>query len=173
MEVVDPRKKVALIACKGCKWITPHPNSTRRYSTSKMGPHLDDCSVHRLAKRKTIAERLAEQAKRPYMDTKMTSAKLTEKVMNAAIQSNLSWSSATNPAWSSLLHEAWPELNIPNRCSLPALLETKANEARDDLKSRLLLNKTKISLALDGWSVKDMSFQGTHSCIGHRPDCAA
>ena len=171
MEVVDHKKKVAFIACKGCKWTTPHPNSTKRYSTTKMQPHLDECTVYNFAKKKTITDRLIEQGQRPFMDTKMTTAKLTHRVMNAAIHSNLSWSSATNPAWSGLLQEAWPDLDIPNRRSVAALLDKKAKEGREDLKERLRLNGSKISLALDGWSVKDMSFQGTAPCIGQTPHC--
>jgi hypothetical protein len=172
MEVIDHKKKVAYIACKGCKWATPHPNSTKRYSTTKMQPHLDECAVYNFAKKKTITDRLIEQGRRSFMDTKMTSAKLTHRVMNAAIQSNLSWSSATNPAWSSLLQEAWPDLDIPNRRTVAALLEQKAKEGREDLKQRLLCNDSKISLALDGWSVKEMSFQGTTPCIRQRLDRA-
>lgn len=91
----------------------------------------------------------------------MTSMKLTECVMNAAVQSNLSWNSATNPAWSALLQEAWPDIKVPDRRALPAMLEMKAKEAKDDLKDRLHRNDSKVSLALDGWSTNNASYQGT------------
>jgi hypothetical protein len=161
MEVIDFKKKLPLIACKACKWVTPHPNSTKQYSTSKMRPHLNECPIHVARKKKTIAEHLAEQAKRRYVDTKMTTSKLTERVLNAAVQSNLSWNSATNPAWSALLQDAWPDVKPPERRSLPAMLEKKAKAAREDLKERLRRNDSKISLALDGWSVNNTSYQGT------------
>jgi hypothetical protein len=161
MEVVDPKRKLPFVACKACKWVTPHPNSTKRYSTSKMRPHLDECNAYQSRNKMTVSDQLIAQAKRPYIETKMTSMKLTECVMNAAVQSNLSWNSATNPAWTALLQEAWPDVKVPDRRALPAMLENKAKEARDDLKDRLHCNDSKVSLALDGWSVNNTSYQGT------------
>jgi hypothetical protein len=161
IEVVDPKRKLPFIACKACKWVTPHPNSTKRYSTSKMRPHLDECGAYQARNKKRITDHLIAQAQRPYLDTTMTSTKLTERVMNAAVQSNLSWNSATNPAWCALFQEAWPDVKVPDRRSLPALLEKKAKEARSDLKARLGCNESKVSLALDGWSANSTSYQGT------------
>jgi len=65
----------------------------------------------------------------------------------------------------SLLKQAFPNLHLPDRRALPRLLEQRAAAARADLKTRLLLNDSKISLALDGWtsSATNVSFQGTRS----------
>lgn len=149
------------MACKACKWVTPHPNLDAYYSTSKMVAHLKECVKYTAQQKKSIVDKLVEQAQNPYMATKMTSSKLTEDVLNAAVYSNLSWVSATNPHWTKLWAKAWPDVVPPTRKSLPALLTAKAAESRADLKGRLRLNDSKISLALDGWSVGHMSFQGT------------
>ena len=92
----------------------------------------------------------------------MTSQKLIEAVLNGAIHSNMSFRAATNPVWMSLLKQAFPNLHIPDRRALPRLLEQQATAAQSDLKARLLLNDSKISLALDGWtsSATNVSFQG-------------
>jgi hypothetical protein len=163
MDVIDPSKpknEAPCVACKACKWVTSHPNLDARYSTSKMVSHLRECKRYIARQDKTAIDLLVEQAQAPYRATKMTNAKLTEDVLNAAVYSNLSWTSATNPHWTKLWAKAWPKVVPPSRKSLPALLTAKAAESRADLKARLCLNNSKISLALDGWSVGHMSFQG-------------
>ena len=161
-EAVDPAKKVAHIVCIHCKWIGPHPNRSASRSPGRLGRHLSVCHKYQSTLRKSVVAQLVEQNRRPYIETEMNSQKLTEAVLNGAIQSNISFRAATNPVWMSLLKQGFPNLKIPDRRALPRLLEQRAMEARSDLKTRLSLNDSKISLALDGWtSTTNISFQGT------------
>jgi hypothetical protein len=167
-EVLDPKKNVVRIACKHCFWTTPHPNNNS-YSTSKMGAHLAKCAIFKARKAKSIVDQIIEGGNRPYRETKMTSEKLTERVLNGAIYSNISWNAATNPVWMGLLQDAYPDLKTPDRRALALLLEKKAKEATVDLKKRLRLNDSKVSLALDAWTCRsnNTAFQGiTLSCSG-------
>jgi hypothetical protein len=167
-EGLEPKKNVVRVACKHCFWTTPHPNN-HSYSTSKMGSHLAGCAIFKGRQAKSIVDQLIEGGNRPYCETKMTSEKLTERVLNGAIYSNISWNAATNPVWMGLLHDAYPHLKTPDRRALALLLERKAREATADLKKRLRLNDSKVSLALDAWTCRsnNTAFQGISlSCIG-------
>ena len=151
--------------CIHCKWIGPHPNRSRSHSPGRLGTHLSTCHKYQATLRKSVIKHLVEQVHLPYVETEMTSQKLIEAVLNGAIHSNMSFRAATNPVWMSLLKQAFPNLHLPDRRALPRLLEQRAAAARADLKTRLLLNDSKISLALDGWtsSATNVSFQGTRS----------
>ena len=171
-ECLEPKKNVVRVACKHCFWTTPHPNN-HGYSTSKMGTHLGRCTVFKARKAKSVVDTLIEGGNRPYRETKMTSEKLTEGVLNGAIYSNISWNAATNPVWMKLLQDAYPNLKTPDRRALALLLEKKAKEATTDLKRRLRLNNSKVSLALDAWTCRsnNTAFQGISpfcQCIGQK-----
>ena len=160
-EAVDPAKKVVHIVCIHCKWIGPHPNRSASHSPGRLGRHLSGCHKYQATLHKSAVEQLVEQNSRPYIETEMNSQKLTEVVLNGAIHSNISFRAATNPVWMSLLKLGFPNIRIPDRRSLPRLLEKRATEARYDLKMQLSLNDSNISLALDGWtSTTNVSFQG-------------
>ena len=91
----------------------------------------------------------------------MTSEKLCESLRRVAIAGNISFRAATNPELIELLSEAWPEVNIPNRKGLKSCLMKVAGHGKSDLKERLLLNKSKISIACDGWkSSNNINFMG-------------
>jgi hypothetical protein len=106
------------------------------------------------------------KAKR-HTDAAMTSEKLCERLLRIAIAGNMSFQAATNPEMIELLSEAWPEIGMPNRKGLKMCLMTLAAHGKSDLKERLLLNQSKISIACDGWkSSNNINFMGTFlSCI--------
>jgi hypothetical protein len=73
----------------------------------------------------------------------------------------ISFRAATNPELIELLSEAWPEVDMPTRKRLKSCLMKVAGHGKSNLKERLLLNKSKISIACDGWkSSNNISFIG-------------
>ena len=167
-EAVDPKAETAHLVCKFCKHVAKHPNCNKHVSPGKLGVHLETCDKYQASQYVSIKERLLAQGNRPYMETKMTTDKLTERVLRGAIYANLSFRAATNPVWMGVLQKAYPDLSMPDRRSLTKCLKKKALEGRNELKTNLLLNDSKISLALDGWtSANNISFQGMYraKCI--------
>jgi hypothetical protein len=97
-----------------------------------------------------------------HTDAVMTTEKLCERLLRIAISGNISFRAATNPEMIELLSEAWPEIDMPNRKGLKKCLMTLAVHGKSDLKERLLLNQSKISIACDGWkSSNNINFMGT------------
>jgi hypothetical protein len=70
-----------------------------------------------------------------------------------------------------LLQDAYPDLKTPDRRALALLLEKKAKEATVDLKRRLRLNDSKVSLALDAWTCRsnNTAFQGISLSLSLSP----
>jgi hypothetical protein len=105
--------------------------------------------------------------KKKHTEVTMTSEKLCERLLRVAIAGNMSFRAATNPEMIELLSEAWPEIDMPNRRGLKNCLMKLAVHGKSDLKERLLLNESKISIACDGWkSSNNINFMGTYlGCI--------
>jgi hypothetical protein len=101
------------------------------------------------------------QKNKTHTEAMMTSEKLCERLLRVAIAGNISFRAATNPELIELLSEAWPEVDMPNRKGLKSCLMKVAGHGKSDLKERLLLNKSKISIACDGWkSSNNINFMG-------------
>ena len=97
-----------------------------------------------------------------YTDAVMTKEKLCERLLRISIAGNISFRAATNPEMIELLSEAWPEIDMPNRKGLKRCLMKLAVHGKSDLKERLLLNQSNVSIACDGWkSSNNINFMGT------------
>jgi hypothetical protein len=84
--------------------------------------------------------------KKNHTEAMMTSEKLCKRLLRVAIAGNLSFQVATNPEMIELLSEAWPDLDMPNHKGLKTYLMKLAVHGESNLKERLLLNKSKISI---------------------------
>jgi hypothetical protein len=105
---------------------------------------------------------MMEAKGKKHTDAVMTSEKLCERLLRVAIAGNISFRAATNPELIELLSEAWPQVEMPNRWALKRCLMKEAERGKNDLKSRLLLNRSRISIACDGWkSSNNINFMGT------------
>ena len=84
----------------------------------------------------------------------MNSDRLCDQVLRIVISGNLSFSQAENPELVALLKNAYSTCNIPNRHSIAARLKKVVKEEQQRLKSVLMDNDSKISLALDAWTAR-------------------
>jgi hypothetical protein len=123
--------------------------------------HLATCLKYQQERKKSVREQMMEQKNKSHTEATMTSEKLCERLLRVAISGNISFRAATNPELIELLSEAWPEVDMPTRKRLKSCLMKVAGHGKSDLKERLLLNKSKISIACDGWkSSNNISFMG-------------
>ena len=99
----------------------------------------------------------------------MTSDRLCESVLKLIVAGNLSFRQAENPALQDLLQEAFPSCTLPTQRSVAQRLKSEAQLARGNLRDRLDMVDSKVSLALDAWHSKvgNMEFLGTTSPISH------
>jgi len=123
--------------------------------------HLAICARYQQDRKKSVREQLMQQKKKTHTEATMTSEKLCERLLRVVIAGNMSFRAATNPEMIELLSEAWPDIDMPSRKGLKTCLMKLAVNGKSDLKERLLLNKSKISIACDGWkSSNNINFMG-------------
>jgi hypothetical protein len=112
-------------------------------------------------KQKTMSDFVSAKGEQPYDEHKMTKDSLSERLLRVTLAGNISFRAATNPELVSLLSEAWPDIDITNRKELQRTLMKVVKHSKSDLKEKLMTNKSKISIVLDGWkSANKIHFQG-------------
>jgi hypothetical protein len=163
-EAIDPAKGTAHVVCKHCNWVSRHPNADSHKSTSTLQKHFAQCFKYKRAKLPKTGDLFDDffnkgQTQQPVM----TSDRLCESVLQVIIVGNLSFRQAENPALQKLLNEGFPSCSLPNPKSVAQRLKSEAQLARGNLRDRLDLVDSKVSLALDAWHSKvgNMEFLGT------------
>jgi hypothetical protein len=160
-DLFEPATGEAYIGCKHCAWNIHHPNRNCHKTPSAIMEHLNKCGGMGKKKQKTISDFVATESEKPYDARMMTKERLSDRLLCVCLSGNISFNAATNPELVSLLSEAWPDIDIPDRKDLKKTLMNVVTQAKSDLKEKLMMNKSKISLALDGWKSKSkIHFQG-------------
>jgi len=160
-----PSDGKAYIGCNTCLWVAKHPNRNRHATPGSITEHLAICTKYQQERKKSVREQLMQQRNKTHTEAKMTSEKLCERLLRVAVAGNMSFRAATNPELIKLLSEGWPDTDMPNRKALKSCLMKLAVNGKSDLKERLLLNKSKISIACDGWkSSNNVNFMGMFLC---------
>ena len=94
----------------------------------------------------------------------MSRDRLKEKVLRVIVSGNLPFAFADNVEFQSLLKDAYPDCPAPTRKSAKDYLQSRADGTREDLKAKLAINDSKVSLVLDAWTTRSShSFLGTVS----------
>jgi hypothetical protein len=80
---------------------------------------VKNCGKHQAREKLSIVQALRAKGERSYIDTKMTSKKLTQRLLPVAVAGNMSFRQTMNPEILSLLEDAYPDLDrYPERRSL-------------------------------------------------------
>jgi hypothetical protein len=94
----------------------------------------------------------------------MNSERLKEKVLRVIVSGNLPFALVDNVEFQSLLKDAYPDCPAPTRKSAKDYLQSRVDRTRDDLKAKLAINDSKVSLVLDAWTTRS-----SHSFLGISP----
>jgi len=92
----------------------------------------------------------------------MTSDRLCELILQIIVVGILSFRQAENPKLQELLALAFPSCDPPNERSVTQRLKSEAQLARGNLRDRVEVINSRMSLALDAWHSKvgNMEFLG-------------
>lgn len=169
-EVLQPptslsNKAKPYVLCNHCRIILCHPNRNAQKSPSSMRKHLRGCTPYQ--KKATSSDNptlleLFNSDRSPVM----SGDRLKEKVLRVIVSGNLPFAFADNVEFQSLLKDAYPNCPAPTRKSAKDYLQSRADGTREDLKAKLAVNDSKVSLVLDAWTSRSShSFLGTLSAF--------
>ena len=141
-----------LVVCKKCGTEYNHPR------VPGSGPSTSSLSKHLKAHRK-------KDANEPKNDTKplnnyfsslnqnrLFESDLKELLLHTAVTCNWPFDQFDNPQFQELLNRGFPAHTLPGRKSITSQLKKSAEEARADIRRRLVENESRVSLALDCWT---------------------
>lgn len=178
--MVNPQLGTPHQICNHCQCIIKHNNLLNGKTPKNLNEHLERCHKYKVWRRANPStdheEYINRTAPKHFLNdyrtsssdilpTKgvMTSVKLCEQVLRIIVAGNLSFSFAENPEFVALLRHAYPDCNIPNRRSVAKALKKAAKDERVALREEMMMNDSKINIALDAWtSNNNIAFLGTY-----------
>lgn len=150
------------VKCKACRMTFKHPGSYKRFPSSTLVRHNEQCPK---AKRARISQTddgsdirsLLEQQSLHDRDpgsTNITETDVKNIVLDFFISGNIPFNQADNPEFKKLMQliKIHGKRVMINRKVIRAQLTANAAMARTDLKKQLATNISRVSLAMDGWT---------------------
>jgi hypothetical protein len=156
--------------CLHCRKIQAHPWKYESKPSGTLKRHLNSCSSYRESQRIGSGSQLSSKnqffpVREESPSQSITKALIDQQVLKFVISANLSFNTVENEYFRELI--SWIKVNnrpaqAPSRKVVHARLSTEAKSAKEDLKTILAANKSKISLAMDCWSSRtNFGFLGT------------
>ncbi len=153
-----------------CRKMQAHPWKYESKPSGILKRHLNNCGPYRESQRIGSGSQASSMTQFfSSGDTTPTSRPITkalidQQVLKFMISANLPFNAVENENFRELI--SWIKVNnrpaqAPSRKIIRARLSTEAKSAKEDLKTILAANKSKISLAIDCWSTRtNFGFMG-------------
>ena len=148
-EAVNLKKSSPVVVCKTCSQEYDHPRWKDDSSTSTIKKHYN--KHHETKPRVTSAESIERYVQKCGTST-LTWPELDELLLQTLAACNWSFNQFDNPQFQYLISRALPNHRCPGRKLMKSLLKKAANAARKDIKARLAVCTSRVSLGLDCWS---------------------
>jgi len=161
------------LVCKHCKIVLAHPNRNAQGTTTPLSRHLSRCgrylknlSANREGPIDNYLHSVNSQGQSELPPPRITTDAIVIQILRFFVSGNIAFNQAENPEFKRLIAFIENEGNpakCPTRKILRSSLQTVASNAKDSLRTCLMTNDSRISLALDCWSSKNnYAFIGTY-----------
>jgi len=167
-EVLEPTLLPA-VKCKGCRHSFKHPSFYKKnaFSTSSLTRHENDCLSLKRLKRRTQSSNDTSQVsndisalfqKQSEINDNnsdiLTEDLVKDAVLDFFISGSIPFNQADSPEFQRLITMIKVKTKSVkiNRKNLRSRLTDKADQGEQDLIAELAANKSRVSLALDGWT---------------------
>ena len=163
-EVVNLKTDSPVVVCKKCSQEYDHPRWKDDSSISTIKKHYDK---HQETKaRVTNAESMERYVRMRSETSALIEPELNELLLQTLAACNWSFNQFDNPQFQYFINRVLPNHRCPGRKQMKSLLKKAADIAREEIKKRLAVCTSRVSLALDCWSSSNSyNFMGTNPVV--------